>query len=79
MFLQHKRSGDLIEVLTLQELYNPCQHEIVGRMHAGEEMQDPESFEKSDMVFPSGEALPRCWLDPHYRVHAAQRLAAVTS
>jgi hypothetical protein len=79
MFLQHKRSGDLVEVLTLQELYNPCQREIVGRMHAGEEMQDPESFEKSEMVFPSGEALPRCWLDPNYRTQAAQSLVSATS
>ncbi|NJL42550.1 MAG: acetyltransferase [Pseudanabaena sp. SU_2_4] len=68
MFLQHKRSGDLVEVLTLQELYNPCKGEIIGRMHAGEEMQDPEAFDKSEMRFPSGEPLPRCWLDPNYRV-----------
>jgi hypothetical protein len=79
MFLQHKRSGDLVEILTLQELYNPCQREIVGKMHAGEEMQDPESFEKSEMIFPSGEPLPRCWLDPNYRIQATQSLVSVTN
>jgi hypothetical protein len=40
---------------------------VVGRFHAGEEMQDPEKFTKKEMLFPSGEELPRCWLDAHYR------------
>lgn len=70
MFLAHKRSGDLVEVLNPQELYNPCDLEITARFHHGEEMQDPETFLKSEMVFPSGEPLPRCWLDPNYRTQA---------
>lgn len=71
MFLQHKRKGVLIEVTDPQILYDPCQHEIVGKAHCGEEMQDSESFSKSELIFPSGETLPRCWLDPHYREKAA--------
>ena len=71
MFLQHKRSGNLVEVLTLENLYDPCRSEINGRLHAGEEMQDEETFSKSDLVFPSGESLPLCWLDAHYREQAA--------
>ncbi|MBE9167946.1 acetyltransferase [Pleurocapsales cyanobacterium LEGE 06147] len=67
MFLKHKPSDQLVEVLTLGSVYDPCQREITGRFHAGEEMQDPEAFEKTDLIFPSGESLPRCWLDPHYR------------
>ncbi|HBB32807.1 MAG TPA: acetyltransferase [Cyanobacteria bacterium UBA8803] len=67
MFLKHKPSGELVEVLTLESMYNPCQHEITGRFHAGEELQDPETFLKSELVFPSEESLPRCWLDAHYR------------
>ncbi len=67
MLVLHKPSGALVEVLTLESLYNPCQMEIMGQLQAGEEMQDPESFPKSDLVFPSGESLPRCWLDSHYR------------
>lgn len=67
MFLQHEPSGSLVEVLTLDSLYDPCCSEITGRFHAGEEMQDPETFHKSHLIFPSGESLPQCWLDPHYR------------
>ena len=26
-----------------------------------------EKFNKADLVFLSGEELPRCWTDPHYR------------
>ena len=71
MFLQHKRSGDLVEVLNLENLYDPCQGYINGRFHCGEEMQEPERFAKSEVRFPSGEPLPRCWLDPDYRAQAA--------
>lgn len=66
MFLKHKATGDLVEVLSLPEMYNPCQNMIQGRFHAGEEMQDPEMFPKADLIFPSGEYLPQCWLDPAY-------------
>lgn len=67
MFLKHKPSGDLVEVLTLESMYNPCRTEITGQSHAGEELQDPETYLKSELVFPSGESLPRCWIDRHYR------------
>lgn len=67
MFLKQKSSGDLIELLEVQDLYNPFKVEILGRFHAGEEMQDPEMFLKSELIFPSGEPLPRCWLDPDYQ------------
>jgi hypothetical protein len=40
---------------------------VNGRFHAGEEMQDPAGFSKSELAFPSGEDLPRCWTDPAYR------------
>jgi hypothetical protein len=69
MFLMQKKSEKLVEVLSLSDLFNPNHEQIVGRFHAGEEMQDAESFAKHDMSFPSGEALPQCWLDPHYREH----------
>jgi hypothetical protein len=36
-------------------------------------MQDPEKFAKSELQFPSGEPLPRCWLDAHYRDSAVSR------
>ncbi|MBE9116208.1 acetyltransferase [Lusitaniella coriacea LEGE 07157] len=67
MFLQHKPSGGLVEILTLDRLCDPCQDKIAGQLHAGEEMQDPESFDKTELIFPSGEPLPVCWLNPNYR------------
>ncbi|MFA7095687.1 MAG: acetyltransferase [Gammaproteobacteria bacterium] len=67
MYLRHKPSGDLVEVMDLAALFDPNKDAIVGRFHAGEELQDPAPFAKSDLIFPSGEALPRCWLDVHYR------------
>lgn len=75
MFLQHKPSGYLVEILQPQELWNPYKIKVQGRFHAGEEMQDPEPFTKSHLVFPSGESLPICWSDPAYRQH----LPAVTA
>ncbi|MDM9385508.1 acetyltransferase [Chlorogloeopsis sp. ULAP01] len=67
MFLMHKPTGDLIEILTLDQLFNPCAKEVTGVDHFGEEMQDPACYQKIELAFPSGERLPRCWLDAHYR------------
>ena len=67
MFLKHKLNGQLVEVLTLEHMYDPCLKEVTGRMHAGQEMQEPETFMKSELIFPSGEPLPICWLNPHYQ------------
>ena len=67
MFLKQQSSGHLVEVLSLNDLFDPYKSSLVGRFNVGEEMPDPATFEKSDLVFPSGEALPRCWIDAHYR------------
>ena len=67
MFLKEKRDGKLVEVLSLNDLFNPNHPRIVGRYNAGEELQDAEKFNKADLEFLSGEALPQCWLDVHYR------------
>jgi hypothetical protein len=69
MFLMQKNSEKLVEILSLSDLFNPNHHKIIGRFHAGEEMQDAEKFAKDEMAFPSGEPLPKCWVDPHYREH----------
>lgn len=63
MLGQHRPSGSLLEVLTLEDLYNPCRPHITGQLQMGEEMQDPEIFQKSELIFPSGEPLARCWWD----------------
>ncbi|MDD5036254.1 MAG: acetyltransferase [Methylococcaceae bacterium] len=67
MFLKQKKEGHLIEVLGLNDLVNPTHKNVVGRLSYGEELQDAEKFAKADLLFPSGEELPRCWLDVHYR------------
>ena len=67
MFLKHQPSDNLVEVLGLRELFDPCRDELVGRFHAGEELQEATTFPKSELIFPSGEPLPRCWIDAHYR------------
>lgn len=67
MYLKHTVSGDLVEVLDVRALINPKQTRIAGRFHAGEELQDPATFIKAELIFPSGEALPRCWVDANYR------------
>lgn len=67
MYLKHTPSSDLVEVLSLKELIDPCQESITGRSHVGEEMQEPTYFQKATLIFPSGEALPQCWIDPDYK------------
>jgi hypothetical protein len=67
MYLKRKQNGHLVEILTLGDLINPLHTEVIGRLHYGEEPGDPEKFAKSELIFPSGEALPRCWTDVHYR------------
>lgn len=67
MFVKHKSSGDMIEVLDLRGLLDPFISRVTGRYHAGEEMPEPELFNKADLMFPSGEPMPRCWVDGAYR------------
>ena len=67
MFLKHSKNGKMVEVLGLNDLFNPNHEKLVGRYNAGEELQDPAGFAKAELAFTSGEALPRCWVDPHYR------------
>ncbi len=67
MFLKDRRSGELVEVLTIKNLFDPFLNEVAGRYQQGEEVQDPVQLKKTELIFPSREVLPRCWLDPHYR------------
>lgn len=69
MYLKEKGTNHLAEVLSLPELFDPFHSSISARYHFGEEAQDPEPIAKSQLIFLSGEALPQCWLDPHYRDH----------
>ena len=67
MFLKNRNNGDIIDVVSLDKLTDLYQKKVLGRYQAGEELQDPEEFNKSDLLFLSGEELPNCWTDPHYR------------
>jgi len=67
MYLKDSASGDLVEITDINALVDPCQNEVSGRFHAGEELQDVNRFNKSHLLFPSGEVLPKCWRDVNYR------------
>ena len=67
MYLKDKKSGDLVEIMDTNVLIDPFQATVSGRFHAGEEMQEPQDFNKNDLVFPSDEELPRCWVDGNYK------------
>lgn len=71
MFLQLKESGDLVKILDIQELFNPNIEVVHGQDQEGEEEQEPDAFKKEHLVFPSGERLPRCWIDANYRLEKA--------
>jgi len=73
MFLKDTSNDDLVEVLTTKDLFDPFCSSLVGRYQRGEDPQDPQTFNKSSLAFPSGEALPRCWVDAHYRDNELQR------
>ncbi|EMI16828.1 hypothetical protein RMSM_06248 [Rhodopirellula maiorica SM1] len=69
MFMKEKRSDDLVRIEDLQMLASPLEDSVRGCRQAGEEEQDVAMFRKSDLVFPSGESLPKCWVDADYQVH----------
>lgn len=69
MFLMDRRNGDRVEVLDTTTLFTPRSDTVHGRSHVGEEMQEAEDFNKSELLFLSGEPLPVCWMDVHYREH----------
>ncbi len=67
MFLKQIKADHLVEVLRLEELVDPSKSSFTGRLNIGEDVPEPRLFAKSNVCFPSGEPLPRCWVDVHYR------------
>lgn len=67
MYMKDKKSGDLVEVLDIKGLIDPNMSSVMGRFHAGEELPEQQEYAKGALIFPSGEALPRCWIDPKYK------------
>lgn len=69
MFLTDLKTNGLIQVMDLNEVFDPFRSRIHGRTQAGEDTMDEGDFEKGQLTFPSGEPLPRCWTDSQYRRH----------
>ena len=67
MLLRKRNGHHMVEVSNIVDLMNLNIKEVSGYYQEGEEQQDRETFKKSDLLFLSGEELPRCWTDPHYR------------
>ena len=67
MLLKSKKEDALIEIQEVNELIDPFKEEVMAQVQAGQNEQPPEPFKKSDLVFPSGEDLPQCWLDSNYK------------
>ena len=67
MLLVDKKTGKSVEVMYLSELFSLYEEELEGRYQVGDEVLVTDSFRKSDLQFASGEPLPKCWTDPHYR------------
>ncbi len=75
MFLKEKQSGDLVRIKNLEVLIDPMQMEVAGRDQSGEEEQDWTMYSKDKLIFPSGEELPRCWIDPNYQLTHSREFA----
>jgi hypothetical protein len=71
MFLEVKNSHDLVRIVDFQELIDPNSEIVHAKDQEGEEEQETDIYKKEDLVFPSGEKLPLCWLDANYRTAQA--------
>ena len=69
MFLKRKDADDLVKISDVEALFNPAESQINGQVQAGQNEQPPTSFQKGDLIFPSGESLPQCWTDANYRMN----------
>ena len=73
MLLKNSANDHLIEILNVTDLFDPFKTEVMGRYQHGEEAQEPEKFSKKELIFLSGEVLPKCWVNPHYRDNEIKR------
>ena len=71
MFLQIKDSRDLVKIVDVQELFDPNIETVHAQDQQGQEEQETDIYKKEELVFPSGEKLPLCWLNAHYRESVA--------
>jgi hypothetical protein len=67
MLLKHRASGDLVRVEAIGELMDLFKPIVFGMAQTGEEEQERAFYSKEQLIFPSGESLPRSWIDAGYR------------
>ncbi len=67
MLLKERSSGKSVEILDLSQLFSLFEDEVLSRFPPGDNSDSSQNIKKSELIFTSGEELPRCWLDPHYR------------
>ena len=67
MLLKSKTEESLIQISKIDELIDPFKDKVTGQIQAGQNEQPPEPFDKKDLLFPSGESLPQCWIDSNYK------------
>lgn len=67
MFVKLSSDKTLVKVLNTEALFNPFETKVQGRQQSGQSEQPPSAFSKAQLIFPSGEPLPRCWVDPDYQ------------
>lgn len=67
MLLKNKNDDGLVKISEIDELIDPFKEQVTGQTQAGQNEQPPKPFNKKDLVFPSGESLPVCWLDSNYK------------
>ena len=62
VYLKHVPSSELVEVIDLQDVINPASTTVLARSYRNDMQQRAERYPKIELVFPSGEALPACWI-----------------
>lgn len=63
MFLREEKSRHLFEVAFLSDLFNPLQPKVLGGFHSGSQSRSLLLSEQQNIVYPTGDCLPRCWSD----------------
>ena len=71
MYLKHIPTGDIVQVIDLQDVVNPHSPTVRAKVHDSERTQQPENILKSELVFLSGETLPLCWMDGTFKASVA--------
>jgi len=62
MYLKHIPTGELVEILDLQDVINPHALMVRARKDINDHLQRTKDFVKAELAFPSDEPLPQCWL-----------------